>query len=49
MTLTIALSAGAIVGALEGIMIFFVPEEPHKIGVFFGAMLKGMLNGLLVG
>lgn len=30
-------------------MIFFVPQEPHKLGVFSAATLKGLLNGLLVG
>ncbi len=40
---------GIVIGALEGIMIFFVPEEPHKVGVFLGATLKGLINGLLVG
>lgn len=49
MYFTLASIIGIIIGALEGVMIFFVPEEPHKFGIFFAASLKGLLNGLLVG
>jgi hypothetical protein len=49
MFLIVASTIGVIIGALEGAMIFFVPEEPHKVGVFMGAAIKGSLNGLLVG
>ena len=44
-----ALVLGTVIGVLEGITIFFVPQEPHKVGVFFGASIKGALTGLLIG
>ena len=49
MNLTLVLLIGAIVGALEGVSIFFAPEEPYKLEIFLAATLKGLLVGLLTG
>lgn len=40
---------GAVLGALDGAGIFFAPEEPYKWQIFFAAMLKGTLVGILTG
>ena len=49
MNLAIVLGVGAIIGALDGIGIFFVPEEPYKVEIFLAAILKGLLVSLLTG
>jgi len=49
MNVILASILGIVIGALEGATIFFVPEEPHKVGIFLGATLKGLVVGLLVG
>jgi hypothetical protein len=40
---------GAVLGALDGVGIFFAPEEPYKWQIFFAATLKSALVGLLTG
>jgi hypothetical protein len=40
---------GAVLGALDGVGIFFVPEEPYKWQILIAATLKGALVGLLTG
>jgi hypothetical protein len=40
---------GAVLGALDGVGMFFVPEEPYKWQILIAATLKGALVGLLTG
>jgi hypothetical protein len=40
---------GGIVGALDGVGIFFAPGEPFKTQIFFAAILKGILVSFLAG
>ena len=40
---------GAVLGALDGVGIFFEPREPYKWQILFAAMLKGVLVALLTG
>lgn len=40
---------GAGLGVLDGVGIFFAPEEPYKWQIFIAATLKGALVGLLTG
>jgi hypothetical protein len=40
---------GAVFGALDGVGIFFEPEEPHKWQILFAATVKGILVALLRG
>jgi len=40
---------GAVLGALDGVGIFFEPKEPYKWQILFAATLKGMLVALLTG
>ena len=40
---------GAVLGAFDGVGIFFEPKEPHKWQILFAAMLKGVLVALLTG
>lgn len=49
MNLAIVLGIGVIIGALDGVGIFFVPEEPYKVEIFLAAILKGLLVSLLTG
>jgi hypothetical protein len=49
MNTTIVLLVGAIVGALDGVGIFFAPGEPYKWEILFAAILKGMLVSLITG
>jgi hypothetical protein len=49
MNTTIVLLVGAIVGALDGVGIFFAPGEPYKWEILFAAILKGMLVSLMTG
>ena len=48
MHLAIALLIGAIIGALNGISIFFVKEEPYKIEVFLATTLRNAMVGQLI-
>ncbi len=47
MNVIIVLLIGGIIGALDGVGIFFAPDEPYKIEIFFAATLKGMLVSLI--
>jgi hypothetical protein len=40
---------GAVLGALDGVGIFFEPKEPYKWQILFAATLKGILVALLTG
>ena len=40
---------GTVLGALDGVGIFFEPKEPYKWQIFFAATLKGVLVALLTG
>ena len=48
MHLAISLLIGAIIGALNGISIFFVKEEVYKIEVFLATTLRNAMVGQLV-
>ena len=45
----VVLTIGAVIGALDGVGIFFVPEEPYQLEIFLAAILKGALVSLFVG
>src|SRR2546426_6455903 len=47
MNITIVLLIGAVMGALDGVGIFFEPREPYKIEILLAATLKGILVSLL--
>jgi len=49
MNVVIVVVIGGIIGALDGVGIFFAPGEPFKTEVFFAAILKGILVSLLTG
>lgn len=34
---------GAVIGALDGVGIFFAPGEPYKVEIFLAAVVKGVL------
>jgi len=40
---------GVVLGALDGVGIFFEPKEPYKWQILGAATLKGVLVGLLTG
>lgn len=39
---------GLLIGAIDGVGIFFVPEESYPVEIFIGATLKGILVAFLV-
>ncbi len=47
MKLWLVFLIGGIFGALDGVGIFYAPEEPYKMQIFCAATLKGVLVGLL--
>jgi hypothetical protein len=49
MSLPIVILIGAVLGALDGVGIFFEPREPYKWQIFCAATLKGVLTALLTG
>jgi len=49
MNITIVLVIGAVMGALDGVGIFFEPREPYKIEILLAAILKGLLVSLITG
>jgi len=49
MSVSVALVVGAVIGALDGVGIFFARDEPFKIEIFVAAILKGILVALLTG
>ena len=40
---------GVVMGALDGVGIFFEPKEPYKWQILFAAALRGVLVALLTG
>ena len=49
MNVIVVVVIGRIIGALDGVGIFFAPGEPFKIQIFFAAILKGILVSILTG
>lgn len=49
MNFFVVVGIGAVLGALDGVGIFFAPEEPYKWQIFLAATMKGALVGLLTG
>jgi len=49
MNLLAVVVIGAVLGALDGVGIFFEPKEPYKWQILFAATLKGVLVALLTG
>src|ERR1700738_40626 len=47
MNLTLVILIGAVMGALNGVGIFFEPREPYKVEILLAATLKGILISLL--
>jgi hypothetical protein len=47
MNIIIVVLIGAVMGALDGVGIFFEPSEPYKIEILLAATLKGVLVSLL--
>jgi uncharacterized membrane protein len=47
MNIIIVVLIGAIMGALDGVGIFFEPREPYKVEILLAATLKGVLVSLL--
>ncbi len=47
MNVIIVVLIGAVIGALDGVGIFFEPREPYKIEILLAATLKGILVSLL--
>ena len=47
MNIIIVVLIGAVIGALDGVGIFFEPREPYKIEILLAATLKGVLVSLL--
>jgi hypothetical protein len=49
MNIRIACFIGAVAGVLDGVGIFYAPEEPYKAEIFFAAILKGVIVALMTG
>jgi|SRR5919197_6198531 hypothetical protein len=49
MSVSVVLVIGTVIGALDGVGIFFARDEPFKIEIFLAAILKGILVALLTG
>lgn len=43
------IAIGLIVGFVEGILLYVIPEEPLRRRVLFPATLKGALVGIIIG
>ena len=48
MNIRITCLIGAIIGALDGVGIFWAPEEPYKVEILFAAIIKGVLVALMI-
>ena len=48
MNLQKVVGVGALMGALDGVGIFFAPGEPYANEIFLAAMLKGVLVALMI-
>jgi hypothetical protein len=49
MNFFVVIVVGVVFGALDGVGIFFEPNEPYKWEILFAATLKGALVALLTG
>ena len=49
MNFLVVVVIGAVLGALDGVGIFFEPREPYKWQILFAATLKGVLVAVLTG
>ena len=49
MSVVVVLVIGGVIGALDGVGIFFAPGERFKTEIFLAAILKGILVSLLIG
>ena len=49
MSISVALLIGGVIGAFDGVGIFFARDEPFKVEIFVAAILKGILVALLTG
>src|SRR5437870_12091038 len=49
MNVIVVVVIGAIIGAIDGVGIFFAPGEPFKTEIFLAAILKGILVSFLTG
>ena len=49
MNFPVVAAIGVVLGAFDGVGIFFEPREPYKWQIFFAATLKGVLVALLTG
>ena len=49
MNVVLVLVIGAVVGALDGVGIFFAPAERYKSEIFLAAILKGILVSVVTG
>src|SRR5439155_25088376 len=49
MNVIVVVVIGGIIGAVDGVGIFFAPGEPFKAEIVFAAILKGILVSFLTG
>ena len=49
MNFLVVAAIGAVLGAVDGVGIFFEPKEPYQWQILFAATLKGVLVALLTG
>ena len=49
MNFLVVIMVGLVLGAVDGVGIFFEPREPYKWQILFAATLKGILVALLTG
>ena len=47
MKIKVSIIIGLIIGALDGVGIFFAPGEPYKMQIFFAATLNGILVSII--
>ena len=48
MNVRLAIIIGVIVGFLDGVGIFYAPDEPYKVEILLAAILKGALVSVMV-
>src|SRR5205823_14430368 len=49
MNFLVVVVIGSVLGALDGVGIFFEPKEPYKWQILFAATLRGVVVALLTG
>ena len=49
MNFIVVIMVGLVLGAVDGVGIFFEPREPYKWQILFAATLKGILVAILTG